>query len=224
MLNLVGDINISNRLEDLGQCSLTHKIILIGEPDGDLVTRYNMIVGSLFMPPYEAVMEEMEGNVIEFKNKYFAHLFSNEVQEYIALILRALYEGKKILLFLSKDESELLYSKILIEFLSINFGLSIFPCGKSAIYNTNYSDNVCDLLYFYDLFTYTEYLMNRNESLISPIILKKLIMEINPYVPQQTEAHYQDYFKHLQQSIRRFSAPVMSGIVLDNRGKVNDTI
>ena len=96
MLNLVGDINISNRLEDLEQCRFTHKIILIGDPDRDLVTQYNMIVGSLFMPPYEAVMEEMDGNFTEFRNKYYMHLFSNEVQEYIALIFRALYEGKKI--------------------------------------------------------------------------------------------------------------------------------
>ena len=217
MLNLVGDINISNRLEDLEQCRFTHKIILIGDPDRDLVTQYNMIVGSLFMPPYEAVMEEMDGNFTNFRNKYFAHLFSNEVQEYIALIFRALYEGKKILLFLTKDESELWYSKLLIEFMISTFGLTISPVGNSAVFNIQYTDAVCDLLYFHDLFSYSEYLRNRNETPIAPLLLQKLVMEVNPYVPYCTETHYQEYFKHLQRSIRMVQGNVVSGIILDER-------
>lgn len=219
MLNLVGDINISNRLEDLEQCRFTHKIILIGEPDKDLVTQYNMIAGSLFMPPYDAVMEEMDGNYPAFHDKYYKHLFSNEVQEYVALIFRALYEGKNILLFLSKDESEMMYSKVLLEFLNSIFGLTVFPIGKSALFNINFTDPVCDLLYFYNLFTYTDYLRYRSETPIGPVILQKLVMEINPYVPYRTEEYYQDYFKHLQQSIRMVPGPVISGIVLDEGGK-----
>ncbi len=217
MLNLVGDINITNRLEDLDQCRLTHKIILIGDTDRDLVTNYNMIVGSLFMPPYEAVMEEMDGNFAGFRNKYFAHLFSNEVQEYIALIFRALYEGKKIMLFLTKDESELWYSKLLIEFMITNFGLTISPVGNPAVFNIQYSDAVCDLLYFHDLFSYSEYLRNRNETPIAPILLQKLVMETNPYVPQQTEAYYQEYFKHLQQSLKIVPGSIIPGVILDER-------
>lgn len=216
MINLVGDINITNRLEDLDHFRYTHKIILIGDQDKDLVTQYDMIVGSLFMPPYEAVMAEMDGDFTTFRDKYFRHLFSTEVQEYIALIFRALYEGKNILLFLTKDESELWYSKLLLEFLMTTFGLTISTVGKPATFNVNYTDMVCDLLYFYDLFSYVEYLLNRNETLISPMILQKLVMETNPFVDNPSEECYQDYFNHLQKSIKMVQSPVIPGMIFDN--------
>lgn len=216
MLTLSGDICITNSLEDLGKCRFTHKIILIGEPDKDLMVEFNAISGSLFMPPYEAVMEEMDGNIDGFRNLYYHHLYSNECQEYIALIFRALYEGKKILLYLSKDESELMYSRVLIEYFASVFGLmiSVSP-ERPANFNQQFANIVCDLLYLYDLFSINEYFMNRIESPIATMILQKLISEMNPYVENRTLEQYQLYFSKYQRAVQSVPFPITNGLVFE---------
>lgn len=216
MLNLIGDICISNQINDLEKCRFTHKIILIGEPDQNLIKHFNAISGSLFMPPYEAVMEEMDGNLEAFEKIYFHHLFSSECQEYIALIFRAIYEGKKILLYLTKDESELTYSKSLLKYFANVFGLLISTSVEvQAGFNQHYSNAVCDLLYLYDLFNYNEYFFNRNESPIPTIILQKLVSEMNPYVVSRTEMEYQNYFANFQRAVKGSKMPIRNGIVFE---------
>lgn len=217
MLNLIGDIRISNQIADLEKCRFTHKIIMIGEPDKELMINFNAISGSLFMPPYEAVMEEMDGNLEAFRHKYFVHLFSAECQEYIALIFRAMYEGKRILLYLSKDESEMWYSKLFIEFMMTTFGLCISISDDQATFNMQYSDAVCDLLYLHDLFTYHEYFRNRNESLIQPIVMQKLVMEMNPYVPERTLENYQAYYTNFQKAVKSVPFNIVNGISFEEK-------
>ena len=218
MINLCGDANITNQISDLDKYRYTHKIILIGDYNKDLIANYNMVGGSLFMPPYEEVMIEIEGDFNGFREAYYKHLFSTEVQEYVALIFRALYEGNNILFYLTEEESEMPYSKIFLEYLSNVFGLTVTPVGTPASFNVNYTDMVCDLLYFNNLFSYTEYLLNRNDTLISPMILQKLVMEIDPYVGSPTEENYQTYFSHLQRSIKQMASPIMPGLIRDERG------
>ena len=219
MLTLRGDICISTQIADLEKCRFTHKIILIGEPDRDIITNYNAISGSLFMPPYEAVMQEMDGDIRAFRDIYVQHLFSPECQEYIALIFRALYEGKNILLFLSKDESELSYSKVLLEFMANVYGLLIsLDINISASFSQTKSSIVSDLLYLYDLFTLEEYFLNRIETEpINGAIMGKLVNELNPYVDQRTYQCYNDYFMRLGLMIKNKGRIVVNGLLFEEK-------
>lgn len=216
MLFLKGDICITNNIQVLEQCRFTHKIIIIGEPEPHIIENYNAISGSLFIPPYEAVMQEMDGNLENFRMIYYRHLFSVECQEYIALIFKALYSGKNILLYLSKDESELMYSKVLIEFLSTNFGLYISPDPNTpAGFQQQFSTIVCDLLYTHDLFTFEELLMNRDNQSFNPMILQKLVNELNPYVLDKTYKEYDKYFINLQNIMKEQQKLIVPGLIFE---------
>ena len=218
MLTLKGDISITNRIQDLEKCRFTHKIIMIGEPDTSLAQEFNAIAGSLFMPPYEAVMQEMDGNLQAFHDIYANHLMSIECQEYIALIFRALYEGKNILLYLTKDESELAYSKVLLEFMAGAYGLLISPnIDIPASFSQTKSTVVSDLLYLYDLFTIEEYFINRLSEPINGAVLGKLVNELNPYVEQRTYEAYNNYFMRLDNMIKGQGRFVMNGLTFEEK-------
>ena len=101
-------------------------------------------------------------------------------------------------------------------FLGNEFVLS--ECTKCTITEELQGSFILELEYpLNDKKGLSEYLRNRNETPIAPILLQKLVMEINPYVPYCTEAHYQEYFKHLQQSVRMVPGTVICGIVRDER-------
>ena len=217
MLNLRGDICISNDMNDLEKCRFTHKIISIGELDRSIASQFNVLSGALFMPPYEAVMQEMDGNIEGFRLAYFNHLYSPECQEYIALIFRALYGGTNILLFLSKDESELLYSKALLEFLNVNYGLMISPSIQTQSgFNQQYSSIVSELMYTFDLITVNEMFMARLDNPFSPPTIMKLSAELNPYLENRSFESYQNYFIHLQQMTKQANKPIVNGLVWEN--------
>jgi len=201
---LNGDIRITDNVDELKSLMFTHRIIFIGEPDDNLIRETNGIPASLFIPPYEIIIDEMDGNIDAFANKYIGYLFSQECSRYIALIIRALYDGTNILLYLSKDESEMLYSKILCDFLKNQYGITVSYLTMPAIFNENYSNILCDFLYSFDLMSTDEFFINYPSNIsMSPLNIPKLVSELNPYVPERTMESYIAYFNSFKQTIKQ---------------------
>lgn len=201
---LSGDIRITDNVDELKSLMFTHRVIFIGEPDDNLLKMTNGIPASLFIPPYEIIIDEMDGNIEVFVNKYMGYLFSRECSQYIALIIRALYDGINILLYLSKEESEMMYSKILCDLLKSQYGITVSYLLTPAIFNENYSNVICDFLYSFDLMSTDEFFINYPANIsISPINITKLVAELNPYVPDRTMESYIIYFNSFKQKIKQ---------------------
>lgn len=180
MLQLNGDIRLTNDINELKQLMLTHRVVFIGEADDNLVRETNGVKASIFMPTYDMLMVENEGQTDLFYQMYIAYLGQKECTEYIALIIRLLYQGGNVVLYLSPDESQFAYSKVFLSYMNNMYGISIpTDIRIPSMFNQQYSYAVCDLLYGFDLMTIDEFFMNYPTSIsaTSPNIVK-LIREV----------------------------------------------
>ncbi len=211
---LNGDIRITNNIDEVKALMFMHRVIFIGEPDEVLLKMTNGIPASLFIPPYEIIMDEMDGHMELFVKKYTLYLCSRECSEYIALIIRALYDGTNILLYLSKDESEMWYSKVLCDFLKSQYGITVSHLSMPAIFNENYSNIVCDFLYSFDLMSIDEFFMNYPANVsISPVNIAKLVSQLNPYVLERTMESYIAYFNSFKQTIKQNNNKYLTNLI-----------
>ncbi len=213
---LHGDIRITSNIDEVNKLMFTHRIIFIGEPIPEIMQSTNAISASLFIPPYEIIMSEMDGKLDEFVNAYVLYLNGRECSEYIALIIRALYEGTNILLYLSKDESETLYSKILLKFLNQQYGIVVSIGDIPSMFIQSYSSIICNFLYSFNLMSAEEFFLNYpdNKDIEPiPIVINRLVNELNPYVTEQSLENYCLYFNNLKQTIKQNNNRYLTSLI-----------
>ena len=166
----------------------------------------NMILsGTTLLPPYEALMAEMDNDIIRFQQIYSFHLAKKENDMFICAIIRALLEGINIVIYIPKDEAELMFSNVLVQYINDVYGITILP--DTCMYNETYDAILVTKLYVYDLLTTEEFftLYPIGPDLIyDEFLLQKLMMVMNPYVLDRTSAGYytyfNDYMKHTKQN------------------------
>ena len=89
----------------------------------ELATTDNIQVASILLPSYDAVSAYLDGNLPLFQSMYFGQLSSRNCDEFITLIMLALYRGNNILIYISSDEiKELPYPKVLSMYLENIYG------------------------------------------------------------------------------------------------------
>lgn len=149
-----GTINITNDPELILALSSTHTIICVsGETSHyrDLIHASNAMVASILLPPYEALVADIDGDMETFKNIYFSHLSNGEAFEYLLLIIRAIFDGKHILLFTTKTESEMSYVPAILEYMYFNFGIMIGTETNSFALDHYKYHIILELLFMHDL-------------------------------------------------------------------------
>lgn len=103
------------------------RIIFIGDcSDTTFMQSVNGFPASLFNPPFEAIVANIDGDYNNFANIYMNYLASNnDVNEFIVTIIQvSAIMGIPVILYLTKDEYELYYN-ILHMFLEQKYGLVI---------------------------------------------------------------------------------------------------
>lgn len=182
-----GTMYITNDPQIVLNSAQNYSIICIsGESDTyqDLIKATNASVATILLPSYDAVMMELDGNIDGFVNAYFMHLSSNEPSMFINLILRALYNGTNILLYLTKEESKLNYINVFAKYFNDVFGITIGTESSPYIFNPLYLPIVYDTLYLNDLMTVSEYLGGFPNNLITnPNTASKAAMELSLFIP-----------------------------------------
>lgn len=207
-----GSIYVTTDINVVRQMMTTNKIVIIGEPDQALVQSTNALVASVLMPPYHCMMARMDGDMQSFVMAYNNHLSSIECSNFIAALLRAIYNGTNILLYSTQDEFSL-YFEQLYNYLVMNYGVFIGTPNQQFSFNPEFTWRVCTSLYMYELFTVEEFFINYPAGIQIPDdIIAKLVYEINPYVNDQSLEGYKKYFYDFKERIKganRFLAPVM---------------
>lgn len=210
---LKGNIYITNDLNDVRNMIATHQVVIIGQPDQQLIMQTGAQIGSILLPPYKACHYEAEGDAKGFYACYGEYLSTMEPSGFIACIIGSLYKGINILLYLTKDESELLYSKVLMEYLAFYYGIVIGnPQQPYMYYNTpEYNAVICNLLYQFELINYQEFFVNYPQLIpIDNNSIMKLIIEINPYLNDTSFESYCAYFNKYKEDMK------MSNVFLRN--------
>lgn len=202
---LKGSIYIANDKNMALSLLPNYKIIVFGEDGRDLlnIDQINIQPGSILMPPYQASMHMMT-DINQFVNNYMQYLATNEsVLMYIIAIMRSLYEGINILLYVSPEEYELPYSKVFIEYIKNTYGILIGTPTSQYLYDQNFNAINCNLLYMYEQMSVEEYFMNYPPQLDIPNeVIPKLIHEVNPFIQDTSFESYKRYFYQYKENIK----------------------
>jgi len=211
-----GTLFITTDINTAQQLAYTNKVIIVGEPDQNMVKALNAVVGSILLPPYPAMMAQMDGNIDEFYRQYYIHLYTKEPQEFIATILKALMLGTNIVLYCSNDEFQLC-GQFLLNFLQSDLGITVGTPNNSFYFNPIYTPAICTLLYMCDLLTAEElFILYPIETPINNIIVPKLVEELQPFVEDQTPEGYIKYFNRLNVRVKQhgkfMKSPIKMGV------------
>jgi hypothetical protein len=183
-----------------------YRVVVIGsELDDGVTTQLNALKATVLLPPYDAVMAEMDNNIEAFSAIYTQHLFQKAPSYMMAAIIKALMCGSNILLYLTVDEAEMLYSKFLLNHLRVNYGIIVGTTDNPFFYDVNYNWAICSLLYsFDDLMSTEEFFMLYPPTIQIPQnIILKLIDEVNPYIEERSLENYNNYFFEYKERIKR---------------------
>ena len=203
---LKGDLVITNNIDALPVYGANYKLVMITE-NKNILQQYEGIAipGTILLPPYGAVCAEMDNNLEAYYGIYFNHLGDYESNSFIAAILKALYEGINICMYLPLESKELRYNIALVEYFANTFGILI-GTDAPVMYVYDQDPN----LYLNILTTlYTNNRIDVEELFIlyppgAPILepmMPKLIQEFNAPLMQDIN-QYARYFYEYKEKIK----------------------
>lgn len=142
------------------------KIIFVGDPAGyeDQIRFYRMIMASPFVPDYQVIEADVNGDMNEFNTKYNLYLSSDPARMYFATIIAALIVGKNILLFFPPEVKGLQYPNALLTHILMNYGIQTRTPEIPFGYNDAYTPNNAALMYHYNVIDPQTYLRLAGET------------------------------------------------------------
>lgn len=159
--------------------------------------------GTTLLPPYEALMAEMDNNIVQFQQIYALHLAKKENDMFICAIIRALMEGINIVLYIPKDEAELMFSKVLVQYINDIYGITILP--EACMYNEQYDSILITKLYVYELLTKDQFFILYPagvDIIYDEFLIQKLMMDMNPHIVDRTSQGYYKYFNDYMKMVK----------------------
>lgn len=181
-----------------------HRVITIGDVDKQFAMQINAIEGDLLLPPYPAIMAECNGDMNSFIHLYTMHLSDLDVLGFVKEIIRGLYLGCNYVFYLPKAQAGMAYSKVLLEYFRMNFGITVGSPTNNFIYDITYNGVICSLLYSYNYISIDEFFFHYPPVIpIDDNSIIKLIREVNPYVPNTDFDTYRQYFYNYKEKIKR---------------------
>lgn len=181
---VVSDINMLNSLRSAPNT----KIISLTE-EADYVKMFpEAVPGTIFLPPYEALVFLTDSDMKSFSDIYMHYLMgTDQVSVYSAVILRAiLMEGINIILFIPKDELELNFFPVLASYFGMMYGVTIGTPINNFMYNPAYDVAVCQLLFAVDYMSMEELMVNFPQGAVFDInTIAKLCAQCTNIVPKE---------------------------------------
>lgn len=209
-----GSLYITNDFNVTLSSMIRSKVIVIGERN-DQLEGLGAIGGELFLPPYNASMAELNGDNMGFARIYTDYLMQPEPQKFIAAIVKALLNGVNILFYLTKDESEMTYSKILCQTLTNYYGILVGTPECPFNYDMRYDQAILSLLYLHELIIVPELMeLYPNEVHFTLPVVSKLLVEFPPAIQVEEdfinmEKYYYEY-KEFTRMQGKFLMPLLS--------------
>lgn len=176
----------------------------------ELATTDNIQVASILLPSYDAVSAYLDGNLPLFQSMYFGQLSSRNCDEFITLIMLALYRGNNILIYISSDEiKELPYPKVLSMYLENIYGY--YPQRQyhgdqnilgEYLHNQAYDPLILCKMYQYSFIDSEEFLNEYPPNIDIPIdVVNKLMYEESPVIQNPTPDTCKAYFMNIIKTI-----------------------
>lgn len=176
----------------------------------ELASTENIQVASILLPSYDAVSAYLDGNLPLFQSMYFGQLSGRNCDEFITLIMLALYRGNNILIYISSDEiKELPYPKVLSMYLENIYGYyppRQYPGDQNILgeylHNQAYDPLILCKMYQYSFIDSEEFLNEYPPNIDIPMdVVNKLMYEESPVIQNPTPDTCKAYFMNIIKTI-----------------------
>lgn len=209
------DINLVNQALMNG-----FKVIYLGDPIS-VPQEYKdkFVVASAFVPDYQVLSLMVDGNENGFIQMYIASLGSKAATEMMSAILACMYRGISVIFYLPPEASGLNYVGYLLEFIQMNYGITIQTKTTQFNFDIKFSGVVSELLYLNNLINAQEFLVN--SSTLDDFTLKKLVSELHPVVKNPKDINdIVEWFSTYKDALLQSNKPLVNGI--QYAGEVSD--
>lgn len=177
-------------------------IYIVEEPHPRYRTHPSIITAGALLPPVEAISAELDGNIFESSSIYDMYLQSHEADQYISIIVAAAIKQIPIGIMFGKDELNMKFPIMLIDFLYKRYGLVLGMKGKINPYIVE-EMLPFDLakLYCMNIIDYPTFMEKHPPLQIHPICISKMAIEINPLVLKKDMHSYVEYFENVRKAV-----------------------
>lgn len=179
------------------------KVIYIADEPGVKFNSHPAITtAGMLLPPIDAIQAELDGNLAVAETIYSQYLLNTEANIYINILLAAAIQQVPVGIMFGRDELNMQFPKMLIDFLYRNYGMVIGVANKLSPYiEVEYMPIVLAILYMADMIDYKTF-MEKHPPLpiMGNMVLSKMVMEENPPVIEKTYEEYYKYFEYVKDS------------------------
>lgn len=181
------------------------KVIYIAEePAPRFKTHPAIITAGALLPPFEAIQAELDGNIVESSMMYEMYLMSEEADTYVSIIIAAALKQIPIGIMFGRDEINMQFPKMFIDFLFKAYGLVIGLQNKLIPYIMEEAlPNDLAKLYCMNIIDYPTFMEKHPNLPINPAVISKMAIEVNPWVSVKDLNGYLEYFEHVKSDTRR---------------------
>lgn len=174
-------------------------VYIVEEPDIRFKTHPAIITAGALLPPIEAIHAELDGNIPMSMSIYENYLMSEEADIYVSILIAAAIRQIPIGIMFGKDELNMQFPKMLMDFLYKAYGLVIGIQRKVVPYIVE-EIIPFDLakLYCMNIIDYQTFMERHPPLPINPMVLSKMAVEINPLVKSRDFNGYAEYFEHVK--------------------------
>ena len=171
-------------------------IYIVEEPMPRFKTHPAIITAGALLPPLEAIQAELNGNIAESNSIYERYLISEEANMYISILVAAAIKQIPIGIMFGRDEMNMQFPKLFIDFMYRMYGLVIGINGKINPYIVEEMIPAdLAMLYGMNIIDYPTFIEKHPALPINPMIISKLAIEVNPWVNDKSFNGYLEYFE-----------------------------
>lgn len=179
-------------------------VYIVEEPALRFKSHPAIITAGALLPPMEAIEAELNGNIFESNAIYERYLASEEANMYISILIAASIKQIPIGIMFGKDELNMQFPKMLIDFIYKVYGLVIGVNGKIRPYILEEAlPYDLAMLYNMNIIDYPTFMEKHPPLPINPIVVSKMAIEINPLVKDKTFNGYLEYFETMRSCTAR---------------------
>lgn len=179
-------------------------VYIVEEPKPIFSNHPAIITAGALLPPFEAIQAELDGNIYQANFIYEQYLQQEQADPYIAILVAAALKQIPIGIMFGKDELEMQFPKMFIDFLYKFYGLILGISGKiqPSISEMAMPTNLAKL-YNMNIIDYPTFMMKHPPLPINPSVIHKMAYEVNPIIKIKDMKHYLEYFEMVKNEIQK---------------------
>ena len=177
-------------------------IYIVEEAQPKYLTHPAIITAGALLPTVEAIQAELDGNMFQSVALYEEYLQKEDADPFVSIIIAAALKQIPIGIMFGKDEMNMHFPKMFIDFMYRFYGLVFGIKNKVQPYIVEHMLPI-DLakLYMMNIIDYPTFMEKHPPLPIDPMIISKLAYDIRPAVKIKDMEHFIEYFESVKNEI-----------------------